>query len=101
MPTFPDCDWYGGSGNCSTGSMPPNPTNLGNGEQAWVVKDGSGNSFFRTLTGGPHGSTITTDYPLTGAAGSGTEADPFRLPAIDVGNNDSNALCLAGSSDPG
>ena len=99
MPTFPDCDWYGGSGNCSSGSMPPNPTNLGNGEQAWVVND-SGNWVFRTLTSGAHGTTITTNFPLTGAAGSGTQTDPFRLPAIDVGNNNNNVLCLAGSSDP-
>jgi hypothetical protein len=92
MPTFPNCDWYGGTGSCSSFTpAPPAPTSLGNGEYAWV-RQVSGVWYYEVKTSGGHGST--TQYQLTG---SGTEADPFRLPAISIGNN--AALCLPGGSD--
>ncbi len=92
MPTFPNCDLYGGSGTCHSYSpVPPNPTNLGNGDYVWI-RQVAGVWYYEHYVAGHAGGT--TQYRLTGA---GTEADPFRLPALAVGNNAN--VCITGGAD--
>jgi Tfp pilus assembly protein PilX len=91
MPTFPNCTQYGGSAACA-GIRPdiPNP-GLANNEFVWTRSvSGSWKYSYQTKVGA---SYVLTDYALTG---SGTQTDPFLMPALKINNGD---VCLAGGND--
>lgn len=64
MPTFTNCSWYGGAvgTSCSknlTYAIPPDPTNVGNGDYVWV-KQVSGVWYYEASISG-----TTTDYLIS------------------------------------